>query len=128
MSTFGPTPADLQAALYWLGLNDTAGADALRVSPRTLRGWRMGRDPIPAGVARDLDELREEADMEVARLVARLRDGATPCVFIYSADETMRRDDPDLGAHSARWWQQIAYQAVQQVDGAWLEFVDDGEE
>ncbi|MDY5127473.1 MULTISPECIES: helix-turn-helix domain-containing protein [unclassified Actinotignum] len=49
----------LAAARRRLCLSVKQCAAALGVSPRTLRAWEAGRDPIPPGVAGDLAALMQ---------------------------------------------------------------------
>ena len=54
------TPDDLRAELERLGLTQRAGARFLDVTPRTLRRWATGDQPIPRAVALLLPRLTPE--------------------------------------------------------------------
>lgn len=64
---------ELRALREAMGMTGTQLADALEVRADTLRAWEKGRDPIPYGLARDLDRVCTERIDTLTAVRERLR-------------------------------------------------------
>ena len=69
------TPAMIAATRRLIGLTVDQLAEALRVNPRTVRGWESGRYSPSDGPVRDLLELRGEHDAETDALTDAAQSG-----------------------------------------------------
>lgn len=93
------TGAEFALLRYELGMSLSQVAEELGVNPRTVRAWNSGRDPVPAGVVLELDDLVREQQVEVDHAVA---DG-----FL----------DVPYGSGEVAWWLAVAAAARRRDQG-----------
>ena len=94
------TPAELRGIREMTGHSIEDLARSLSVSRSIIQKWEGGTSPIPAGVADDMNRLRDTyADARDATL-----DAAPASMEVWRSD----RDSWHETGRPARWWRQIA--------------------
>lgn len=118
--------AELRVITEYLGLDQSALADYLDVSARTVRRWIAGATPVPDGVRSEIETLENYTDAAVCGVVAELREACAPSVTVYG------EDDPEWGDIAAslaierpvpaRWWRMVVARAVREVPGVAIRY------
>lgn len=108
---------ELQTVREFLGLTIESLAGMLRVNPRTIRSWEAGRDPIPARIRDEVEQIEAITAQAVTELVDALRDARDPAVVVYRRDADMHAARPDTAHLPARWWRHVVARAAHEVPG-----------
>lgn len=116
-------PAELKTTREHLGLSDTALADILGVSSRTVRHWEEGRYPIPAGLAATLTAIEDETGRFVAEHTKRVAALAEPVFETYRSDA----EYPHALPHTAAWHRAAAARVARAIPGCRLAYAPDAE-
>ncbi|EHI13154.1 hypothetical protein [Mycolicibacterium thermoresistibile] len=80
-----------------------------------LGSWEAGRDPIPARIRDEVEQIEAITAQAVTELVDALR--RDPVVAVYRRDEDMHASRPDTGHLPARWWRHVVARAAHEVPG-----------
>lgn len=74
------TAGEFQAMQHHLGLSNSEMAKQLQVDGRRLSRWIAGAQPIPVGVTSELDELLDQHDADVEKIVEKA-DRGIPIIY-----------------------------------------------
>jgi len=95
---------EFQAMQHHLGLSNADLARLLHVDQRRLSRWIAGTQPIPVGIARDMDTLLDQHDQDVLALV-ELDDRGIPT--IYPEDKSEQQTSQPFG-----WERRVVQRAM----------------
>lgn len=88
------TAGKFQAMQHHLGLSNVEMAKQLQVDARRLSRWIAGTQPIPVGVTAEMDELLEQHDADVEKVVEKADRGIP---IIYPGDTSEQETDWAFG-------------------------------
>lgn len=98
------TAGEFQATQHHLGLSNAEMAKQLRVDGRRLSRWIAGTHPIPVGVTAEMDELLEQHDADVEKIVEKADRGIP---IIYPGDTSEQETDWAFG-----WERRVVQRAM----------------
>lgn len=99
-----------------LGLTRTDVARMARVSVQAVKNWEQGRNAVPSGVGRDLENLEAWTTQVVRAVVQAARERDDPLLVAYRMDGEM----PEGRGRTmgASWWRMVVWRAHLEVPGA----------
>lgn len=103
----------------YLGLDPDGFAAELGVSPRSVKSWESGRDPIPEGIWPLIDAVEDRADEAVSALVEQA-DGGGLRVPVW-------RGDAPKAPMRASMWRMVVARAMAQNPAIEPVFPEDAE-
>lgn len=98
------TAGEFQAMQHHLGLSNTDMAKTLNVDVRRLARWIAGTQPIPVGITGEMDDLLDQHDADVEKILEKADRGIP---IIYPGDTSEQETDWAFG-----WERRIVQRAV----------------
>lgn len=98
------TAGEFQAMQHHLGLSNSEMAKQLRVDGRRLSRWIAGTHPIPVGVTSEMNELLDQHDADVEKIVEKADRGIP---IIYPGDTSEQETDWAFG-----WERRVVQRAM----------------
>lgn len=98
------TAGEFQAMQHHLGLSNVEMAKQLQVDSRRLSRWIAGTQPIPVGVTAEMDELLDQHDADVEKVVEKADRGIP---IIYPGDTSEQETDWAFG-----WERRVVQRAM----------------
>lgn len=98
------TAGEFQAMQHHLGLSNSEMANQLRVDGRRLSRWIAGTHPIPVGVTSEINELLDQHDADVEKIVEKADRGIP---IIYPGDTSEQETDWAFG-----WERRVVQRAM----------------
>lgn len=114
------TAAEFRSVTEELGISQLDAARMLGVNPRTVRNWVQGRDPVPAGVAAEVDGWEDRAE----DLALRLAESKPSTLIAFRSDDELWAALPETRPLPARWHRHVLAR-VADITGARIRFADD---
>lgn len=98
------TAGEFQATQHHLGLSNAEMAKQMQVDARRLSRWIAGTHPIPVGVTAEMDELLDQHDADVEKIVEKADRGIP---IIYPGDASEQETDWAFG-----WERRVVQRAM----------------
>ncbi|WP_278314982.1 helix-turn-helix domain-containing protein [Lolliginicoccus levis] len=117
------TGARLRVLRERLGLPVEWLAERLGVNARTLERWEHERNPIPDGVAREVEALDRQATSIITATVSGLREDDEPIIETYRTNDGYRAHEPGTD-WPASWHRALAGRIAERVPGVAIVYRD----
>ncbi|WP_165608865.1 DUF1870 family protein [Mycolicibacterium fortuitum] len=121
------TPAELRCLREFLGLTTAWLADRLGIRERRLQRMEAGAEPIPDGVAAEIDDLAATTAEYVEQLLNEFDDTDEAATLITYRTDAAFKASGGLGkTFPASWHRAVAARVAEQIDTLTLEYSAEG--